>query len=187
MCALAIWQNRETMATEERPREVAEVEIRAMDAEDWPAVEAIYREGIAAGDATFETEPPPWPEWDAGHRRDCRLVAVLEGEVAGWAALSAVTDRCAYAGVAEVSVYVAARARGRRVGTALLRALVERSEEAGLWTLQAGVFPENGASLALHESCGFRRVGVRERLGKLAGVWRDVLLLERRSPRVGLG
>jgi phosphinothricin acetyltransferase len=155
--------------------------IATLGAGDWPAVRAIFAEGIATGDATFETQAPAWAEWDASHLADHRLVARLGGEVVGWAALSPVSDRCCYAGVAEDSVYVAARARGRGVGTALLAGLVERSERAGIWTLQAGIFPENAASVALHQRCGFRVVGVRERLGRLDGAWRDVLLLERRS------
>lgn len=155
--------------------------IGVMEAAVWPAVRAIYAEGIATGNATFETEVPAWAAWDAAHLPHCRLVA-REGErVLGWAALSPVSGRCVYAGVAEVSVYAAADSRGRGVGKALLRALITASEQAGIWTLQAGIFPENEASLALHRACGFRRVGVRERIGELAGVWRDVVLLERRS------
>jgi L-amino acid N-acyltransferase YncA len=158
---------------------------RTLTAEDWPAVKAIYEEGIASGDATFEQTAPPWPDWDAAHLSGCRLVAIGgDGRVVGWAALTRVSSRCVYAGVAEVSVYVASSARGRGVGTQLLTALVERSETHGLWTLQAGVFPENVASVALHERCGFRVVGRRERLGQMDGRWRDVLLLERRSARV---
>ena len=159
--------------------------IDTMHQGDWPQVRAIYQDGIATGQATFEAAVPTWAQWDAGHRPDTRLVARAGQTILGWAALSAVSDRCTYAGVAEVSVYVAAEARGRGVGTALLRALVEASEQFGIWTLQAGIFPENGASLRLHERCGFRRVGRRERLGRLRGVWRDVLLLERRSRKVG--
>ena len=150
----------------------------------WVAVREIYGEGIATGNATFETELPDWEKWDGGHRKECRLVAV-DNTVLGWAALSSVSARHIYRGVAEVSVYVAAAARGRGVGKALLEALVEQSESHGIWTLQAGVFPENSASIALHKSCGFREVGVRQRIGALNGVWRDVQLLERRSPNVG--
>jgi L-amino acid N-acyltransferase YncA len=158
--------------------------IKPMTAGHWPAVRAIYQHGIATGDATFETAAPTWAAWDAGHLAGHRLVAATDGEVVGWAALSPVSDRCAYAGVAEVSIYVAAGAAGRGVGRALLERLVAGAEAAGIWTLQAGVFPENAASLALHRRCGFRTVGVRERLGKLDGRWRDVVLLERRSPLV---
>ncbi len=162
------------------------IEIEAMRPEDWPAVEAIYREGIATGAATFETEVPPWEVWNRSHREDCRLVAWRMGKAVGWAALTPVSGRCVYAGVAEVSVYVAAAARGQGVGRALLEALVVASEAAGLWTLQAGILRENAASIALHERCGFRVVGVRERLGQLHGEWRDVTLMERRSQDVGV-
>jgi phosphinothricin acetyltransferase len=148
---------------------------------DWPAVAAIYREGIESGDATFETLVPAWAEWDAGHLDDHRLVATEGNSIVGWAALSPVSGRCVYAGVAEDSVYVSESARGHGVGSALLRALLADSEAAGIWTIQAGVFPENTASLRLHHGCGFRTVGLRERIGRMNGVWRDVLLLERRS------
>ncbi len=157
-----------------------------MRPEDWPAVRTIYEQGIATGNATFETSAPEWAQWDAKHLADCRLVARLGEDVVGWAALSAVSDRCVYAGVAEVSVYVAEAAWGQGVGRALLQTLVEASEQAGIWTLQAGVFPENTASLRLHERCGFRIVGRRQRLGQMHGVWRDVLLLERRSHSIGV-
>jgi phosphinothricin acetyltransferase len=149
-------------------------------------VRAIYEEGIATGDATFEQEPPPWEAWDRSHLPACRLVGEQAGRVVGWAALSRVSDRCVYGGVAEVSVYVAAGARGQGIGRALLQALVEESERQGLWTLQAGVFPENLASVRIHERCGFRVVGRREKLGRMRDRWRDVLLLERRSARVGV-
>ncbi len=162
-----------------------DVEIRALEPGDWGRVADIYREGLATGDATFETEVPAPEAWDRSHLASCRLVASRAGLVVGWAALSPVSERCVYGGVAEVSVYVAAVARGQGVGRRLLEALVEASERAGLWTLQAGVFPENEASVSLHEKVGFRVVGRRERLGKLAGRWRDVLLLERRSDTVG--
>jgi L-amino acid N-acyltransferase YncA len=153
-----------------------------MTAADWPAVAAIYAEGIASGHATFETEVPSWEAWDAAHLPAHRLVAVDEGgAVLGWAALGPVSERCVYAGVAENSVYVAAAARGRGVGRALLGALVESAEQGGIWTIQTGVFPENTASLAVHEAAGFRVVGRRERIGRHHGRWRDVLLLERRS------
>jgi L-amino acid N-acyltransferase YncA len=159
--------------------------IEPLTAAHWPAVRAIYEEGIATGDATFETAAPAWAAWDRGHLPGHRLVAVRDGRVVGWAALSPVSDRCAYAGVAEASVYVAAAAAGAGVGRALLDRLVAGAEAAGIWTVQAGVFPENRASLALHRRCGFRTVGVRERLGRLDGRWRDVVLLERRSPLIG--
>lgn len=158
--------------------------VRELHSDDWPAVRAIYEEGIRGGDATFETETPSWEAWDAAHPV-LRFVAERDGSVAGWAALSPASPRHCYRGVGEVSVYVAGDARGAGLGHALLGRLVERSEQAGYWTLTAGVFPENEASLRLHEACGFREVGVRERLGESAGVWRDVILLERRSTLIG--
>lgn len=159
-----------------------------MRATNWAEVRAIYLEGIQTGDATFEVDPPSWEAWDAAHLSAPRLIARgPEGAVFGWAAVTPVSGRCVYAGVGDLSVYVAAAARGKGVGRLLLEALIVASERAGLWTLQAGIFPENQASLALHRSCGFREVGRRERIGTLHGVWRDVLLLERRSPRVGDG
>jgi L-amino acid N-acyltransferase YncA len=160
--------------------------VEPMAEADWGSVRAIYEEGIATRNATFETQVPGWDEWDSVHLRVCRLVARREGKVIGWAALSAVSDRCVYAGVAEVSIYVAASARGKGVGKALLRALVEASEDEGIWTLQAGIFPENQGSIALHKMHGFREVGRRERLGQLDGIWRDVVLMERRSAVVGV-
>lgn len=156
--------------------------IRPMTSADWPAVRAIYAEGIATRDATFETTAPEWPAWDAGHTPEHRFVAVdPDDAVLGWVACSPVSSRCVYAGLLELSVYVAAAARGRGVGSALLAALVASTEAAGVWTLQTGIFPENGASLALHARHGFRVVGTRERIGRLDGVWRDTVLLERRS------
>jgi L-amino acid N-acyltransferase YncA len=163
-------------------------QIDVMRDEDWEQVRAIYLEGIATGQATFETDAPSWEHWDAAHLRECRLVA-RSGDghaVVGWAALSPVSDRCVYAGVAEVSVYVGEKGRGQGTGRALLAALVEASEKCGIWTLQAGVFPENTASIRLHLNCGFREVGRRERLGRMDGAWRDVMLLERRSNVVGV-
>jgi phosphinothricin acetyltransferase len=165
---------------------MAAIAVEPMRASDWPAVAGIYQQGIDTGDATFETRVPSWEAWDAGHLNAARLVAREEGRVVGWAALSPVSDRCVYGGVAEVSVYVAGAARGRGIGRRLLEALALASEEAGIWTLQAGIFPENEASLAIHRSCGFRVVGRRERLGRLAGEWRDVILLERRSRSIGV-
>jgi L-amino acid N-acyltransferase YncA len=155
--------------------------IRALTEADWTAVAAIYEEGIRTRMATFETAAPAWSDWDAGHLAAPRLVAEEDGEVLGWAALSPASSRPCYAGVAEVSVYVAERARGRALGRALLERLVGDAEAAGLWTLQASVFPENRASVALHHRCGFRTVGVRERIAQLDGAWRDTVLLERRS------
>ncbi len=153
---------------------------------DWPAVQRIYAEGIVTGHATFETEVPDWPAWDQAHLPVCRLVARRSGEVLGWAALSPTSRRRVYAGVADESIYIAAAARRQGVGMALLCHLIEESERQGFWTLQAGVFPENEASLRLHRACGFREVGRRERIGQLNGLWRDTLLLERRSATVGV-
>ena len=155
--------------------------IEEMKDEHWPTVRAIYQDGIAESNATFETLAPEWSEWDRTHLREGRLVARVEGGVVGWAALSPVSSRPAYAGVAEVSIYVATSAREKGIGKALLQALIEASERAGFWTLQGGIFPENKASIALHRSCEFREVGVRERIGQLHGVWKDVLLMERRT------
>jgi phosphinothricin acetyltransferase len=157
-----------------------------MRAGDWDAVRAIFVEGIATGNATFETEPPSREVWDAKHLPFCRYVARAAEEVIGWVALSSVSSRCVYRGVAEISVYVAQRARGQGVGRALLEAVIAGSETQGIWTIQAGIFPENVASLALHKKLGFREVGVRERPGKLGATWRNVVLLERRSIIVGI-
>jgi L-amino acid N-acyltransferase YncA len=148
---------------------------------DWPVVASIYEQGIQTRNATFETAVPTWIEWDAAHLKDHRLVATSGNEVVGWAALAPVSSRCVYAGVAEDSVYVSEAARGTGVGRVLLTELIAGGEAAGIWTIQAGVFPENRASLRLHHACGFRTVGLHERIGKLDGEWRDVLLLERRS------
>jgi phosphinothricin acetyltransferase len=160
--------------------------IDPMTPDDWPQVRAIYLEGIATGNATFETDAPSWDDWDRAHVAEPRLVARdMDGPVLGWVAVTPVSGRCVYAGVADLSVYVSVAARGRGIGRALLQALIDSSERAGIWTLQAGIFPENAPSLALHRACGFRDVGRRERIGKMHGVWRDVLLLERRSPSAG--
>lgn len=156
--------------------------IEPMRADDKDAVLAIYQEGIATGMATFETAVPTWEKWDAGHLTNNRFVARRGGRVIGWAALSPVSSRCVYQGVAEVSVYIAAAARGQGVGKTLLQTLVDASEGDNFWTLQASLFPENEASLALHQACGFRVVGRRERIAQLHGAWRDTLFLERRSP-----
>jgi len=156
------------------------VEIVEMQPSHWRQVCEIYRQGLKTGQATFEIEVPSPEKWDARHLADARLVALADGAIAGWAALSPVSARAAYSGVAEVSVYVAERHRGQGVGRALLAELVAESEKIGIWTLQASVFPENAASVAIHRSCGFREVGRRERIGKLSGVWRDTILLERR-------
>lgn len=159
--------------------------IEPMVPADWNAVRRIYDEGLATGDATFETIAPGWDDWDARHHAFARLVARSEAGISGWAALSPVSSRQVYAGVAEVSIYVAEAQRGHGIGNALMSALIAASEQAGIWTLQASIFPENGASVALHEKYGFRIVGKRERIGQLNGAWRDTLLLERRSSAAG--
>lgn len=169
------------------------VRVREMVPGDADAVLEVYAQGLATGTATFETQVPDWARWDAGHLPSPRPVAVQDpvdgdpggADLLGWAALSPVSDRCVYGGVAEVSLYVAQRARGRGVGRRLLHELAVRSEERGLWTLQAGILAVNEASVALHLAAGFRVVGRRERLGRLAGRWHDVLLLERRSTVAG--
>jgi len=153
---------------------------------DWPVVREIYLEGIASRQATFETEAPTWEAWDASHSPLARLVARKGETVVAWAALSPVSSRKAYAGVAEVSVYVAESQRGGGLGRQLLEALIGESETNGIWSLLAVMFPENAASVALHRRCGFREVGRRERIGKLDGVWRDTILLERRSQQIGI-
>jgi len=160
--------------------------IDTMEPTDWEQVGAIYDEGITTRNATFETAPPTWEKWNASHLPYGRLVARANDAVVGWAALSPISDRCCYAGVAEASVYVGQSHQGQGIGAALLRAIIDLSEKKGIWTLQAGIFPENASSLALVTKCGFREVGRRERLGQMDGVWRDVLLLERRSKVAGI-
>lgn len=160
------------------------VRIEPLLPQDWPAVRDIYAEGIATGNATFETQVPAWDVWDANHLPHCRFVACEGDRVIGWAALSSVSRRAVYAGVAEVSVYVATAAQGRGAGKALLQTLIAAAEDAGIWTLQGSIFPENRASLALHQACGFRIVGRRERIAQLRGIWRDTVLVERRSDKV---
>ena len=159
--------------------------IEAMRDTDWEQVRAIYSEGIATGLATFQTNAPEWADWNAGHLPHCRLVARANGQILGWAALSPTSKRVCYAGVAEVSIYIAPTARGQGVGKALLAALIAASEWHGIWTLWSAVFPENLASLRLHFQAGFREVGRRERIAQLHGVWRDIVLLERRSRVAG--
>jgi L-amino acid N-acyltransferase YncA len=162
------------------------MQIRTITSADHPQLAEIYRQGIATGNATFQTVPTDWETWDKGHLEVCRL-AVFEGEkMAGWAALSPVSSRCVYAGVAELSIYIAADYRGKGIGKLLLTKLVEDSENAGFWTLQAGIFPENAASIQLHKSCGFREIGYRERIGQMNGIWRNNIILERRSNIVGV-
>lgn len=160
--------------------------ILPLQPEHWPAVKGICEEGIATGDATFETSAPAWETWDASHLPFARIILEEDGEILGWAALSRVSDRCVYAGVAEVSVYVKSPARGRGLGSALLSTLIKESEANGIWTLTAGIFPENTSSIHIHEKAGFRILGVRERIGKMNGKWRDAWLLERRSHVVGI-
>jgi L-amino acid N-acyltransferase YncA len=170
------------MGREVDERTAAGVTVRPLVSDDWPSVRRIYEEGIATGNATFEAEAPEWAAWDGGHTLG--LVAEEGGEVIGWAALSPVSERCVYSGVAEDSIYVSTGAQGRGVGRLLLDELVRQADAEGIWTVQTGIFPENEPSLGLHERCGFRVVGIRERLGKLDGVWRDVVLMERRSEEV---
>jgi phosphinothricin acetyltransferase len=160
--------------------------IGKMNPADWDQARRIYLEGIATGQATFETEAPDWEKWNAHHIEQCRLVAKAGVSLIGWAALAPVSPRRVYVGLAEVSVYVAENFRGRGIGKALLESIIGCSEEHGFWTLQAGILAENLSSLALHKRCGFREVGRRERIGKLGGEWRDMVLLERRSPVVGV-
>ena len=167
-------------------REIAmTVDIVAMTEQHWLAVSEIFAQGIATTNATLETSVPTWPEWDARHLPACRLVGLHGEEVVGWAALSAVSSRQVYRGVAEVSVYIAERARGQGMGAALLDKLIEESERNGIWTLQAGILVENVASIHLHEKAGFRVVGKRERIGCMHGIWRDTILMERRSKVAG--
>jgi phosphinothricin acetyltransferase len=168
-----------------------EIIIDSMRADDWQQVRAIYLEGIATGQATFEAQAPEWEKWDSAHVLNPRLVVKDGGQIAAWASLSRVSARQVYAGVAEVSIYVAAKYRGRGIGSDLLRFLIDRSEKNGFWTLQAGIFPENTASIELHKKHGFRVLGIREKVGKMAfgelqGKWRDVVLMERRSKAVGI-
>lgn len=152
----------------------------------YSAVKDIYLQGIATRNATFQTEAPSWEEWDNGHLNHSRIIAVDDQDtVMGWAALSAVSSRCVYAGVAEVSVYIGADHRGKGIGNRLMQNLIKSSEQNNIWTLQAGIFPENTASLQLHQNNGFRIIGKREKIGKMGDTWRDTVLLERRSTVIG--
>jgi L-amino acid N-acyltransferase YncA len=163
------------------------ITIRGLEPGDWPAVCEIYEQGIATGDATLETSAPEWAVWDQSHVALHRFVALSEsGEIAGWIALTPVSGRCVYAGVAEVSVYIASRFRGQKIGDTLLKHLILESEKGGYWTLQAGIFAENVPSIKLHEKNGFRLIGYRENIGKMKGIWRSVNLLERRSKVTGI-
>src|SRR5947209_14016451 len=168
-----------------RFNDMSEIAIVPIVTEDWPAVREIYLQGIRTGNATFEQDAPEWEKWNASHLPSCRLVARSADVILGWGALSPVSSRCVYAGVADLSIYVAEQVRGRGIGLKLLNALIEASEQAGIWTLQAGIFPENVASIELHKRCGFRVVGRREKIGCMDGRWRDVMLLERRSGVAG--
>jgi phosphinothricin acetyltransferase len=161
------------------------IEIKGLNKEHWTDVSRIYQEGIETGNATFEQNCPGWEEWDNNHRKDSRLIVTFNGNIIGWAALSDVSERCIYSGVCEASVYVGKKSRGRGVGQLLLHELIHESEKNGIWTLQAGVFPENEESLNLFKKSDFREVGVRKKIGKMNGKWRDVVLLERRSTVVG--
>ncbi len=162
------------------------IKITNLLPQHWEAVKRIYEEGIATGCATFQTVAPDWEAWDKSHLLTCRIVALHQDAVLGWAALTPVSSRCVYAGVAEVSVYVAAQARGKKIGSLLMQNLIEQSEQEGLWTLQSGIFPENKASISIHQNNGFRIMGYRERIGKLGTTWRDNLLMERRSMVIGI-
>jgi L-amino acid N-acyltransferase YncA len=162
------------------------INISAMLPEHWEPVKKIYEEGIATGNATFQTSAPSWEDWDGSHMKNCRIIATENNEVLGWAALTPVSSRCVYAGVAEVSVYVATKARGKKIGSLLLQELTVQSEQNGIWTLQSGIFPENKASITIHEKNGFRVMGYREKIGKMGNVWRDNVILERRSQIIGV-
>lgn len=162
------------------------MQIREMQQSDWEAVATIYGEGIATGYATFEKSIPTYEEWDKAHLKSCRIIAVEHNTILGWAALSPVSSRCVYGGVAEVSVYVDKGHTGKGVGKQLMLELISRSEKNGYWTLQSGIFPENERSIALHKKVGFRYLGTRERVGRLDGIWKDNLLFERRSKIVGM-
>ncbi|WP_457617830.1 N-acetyltransferase family protein [Lutibacter sp.] len=162
-----------------------ELIFRVFDKNDWIKIAEIYREGIETRNATFQLEVPNWSDWDNSHLSECRIVAEVNNDIVGWAALSPISSRCVYGGVAEVSVYVSNRNSGQKIGTKLLSKLISESERNGIWTLQAGIFPENIASIKIHNNLGFRKVGYREKIGKMEGKWRDVILMERRSNKIG--
>lgn len=164
-----------------------EVSFRPMMQEDYDSVAEIFSQGIATGNATFETQIPDWEKWDAAHIRSCRIIATVNNVVTGWAALIPVSSRKVYAGVGELSIYISNAYRGLGIGNSLLERLIDESEKEGFWTLQAGIFPENTASIRLHQNHGFRIVGYREKIGQMDGIWRNTLLLERRSKVVGIG
>ncbi len=160
--------------------------LRKLEKKDWEQVAKIYKQGIQTKNATFQLDVPNWIDWDNGHLQSCRVVAEIESIIVGWFALSPVSSRCVYGGVAEVSVYVANDFSGQQIGTKLLEKLIIESEKNGIWTLQAGIFPENKSSLRVHKKLGFREVGYRERIGKMEGIWRNIILLERRSNKIGI-
>lgn len=162
-----------------------EVEFRPMVKDDWDQVSEIFRQGIETQNATFETQVPSWEKWDLAHVQSCRIVATIENVVVGWAALIPVSARKVYAGVGEVSIYISNKYKGLKIGTRLLDRLIEESEQEGFWTLQAGIFTENTASINLHQNLGFRIIGYREKIGQMKGIWRDTVLLERRSKKTG--
>lgn len=162
------------------------MKFRKLEKQDWSQVSMIYQQGLDTENATFELDIPNWTDWNNGHLLTCRFVAELDNKIIGWSALSLVSSRCVYGGVAEVSVYVANDFYGQKIGTKLLDKLIKESEKNGIWTLQAGIFPENKGSLRIHEKFGFRKVGFREKIGKLKGIWRDTILLERRSNKIGI-
>lgn len=162
------------------------IAIKPLEPLHWSAVKRIYEEGLNTGNATFQTSAPEWEEWDKAHVQTGRLVAIENENIIGWAALSPVSGRCVYGGVAEISVYVSENARGKGIGKELLKSLIEDSEANGFWTLQAGIFPENIASIKIHEATGFRVIGKREKIGQMNGHWRDTILLERRSQTIGI-
>lgn len=164
-----------------------DISIGTLTRSDWDAVHSIYLQGIATGEATFETDVPTFDEWDSSHLPGCRLVARRGEEIVGWAALSPVSSRCAYRGVAEASIYIAAPRRGEGIGKALLNELIALSEGEGIWTLESSMFPENEASIRLHKACGFREFGFREKIAELDGKWRNTILMERRSKLIGRG
>ena len=160
--------------------------IRYLKASDWKSVSEIYQQGLDSGNASFETKSPTWELWDSSHLKECRIILQVDDEIAGWAALSPVSSRCVYGGVAEVSVYIAEKFQGQKFGAKLLEKLISESEENGIWTLQAGVFPENKASIHILKKLGFRKVGYREKIGQMNAIWRDTILLERRSNIIGM-
>jgi L-amino acid N-acyltransferase YncA len=162
------------------------MEIIKIEEEHYSAITKIYLQGIATGFATFQTSAPSWEEWDKAHLKTCRILAKKDNEIIGWAALTQVSSRCVYEGVAEVSIYIDQEFRGKGIGKFLLSSLIKQSEENGLWTLQSGIFAENIGSIALHEKCGFRKIGYREKIAKLNNVWKDNIIMERRSKTVGL-